>query len=76
MSPNYLSVQKQRLSFHYNYFAVKWLLHLLDLVKQPFLHTIQLNLFLRFVSTFNSSIKTDRVKTTDTYQRIDNAGKP
>ena len=76
MSPNYLSVQKQRLSFPYNYFAVKRLLRSLDLVQQPFLHTKQLNLFLSFVSTFNSSIKTDRVKTTDTYQRIDNAGKP
>lgn len=28
------------------------------------------------VPTLNSSIKTDRVKSTDTYQRIDNAGKP
>lgn len=50
---------------------------LINVMDYPiFLHTKQLNLFLSFVSTFNSSIKTDRVKTTDTYQRIDNAGKP
>ena len=74
MSPNYQSVQKQRLSFPYNYFAVKRLLR--DFHSHSNLFCIRILTSLDFVSTFDSSIKADRIKASDTYKRIYNAGEP